>query len=214
MTVAPPLWALVAIRSSTGKQRLAGRLDQGQRRQLVMAMAEDVLSALVASPQLAGVALTTQDPELAGLAERLGTQIIPDPGEGGLNGALSHACDVLMAEGAQSVLIVHGDVPELTPADIAELCTAHEGGVTIARAASDGGTNGLLLSPPDVIALQFGVDSCAAHVSATQNAGLRPKVLAIAGLNHDIDEPEDLALLAASGSDGKAAGFARALATC
>lgn len=177
-------------------------------------MAEDVLSALVAAPQIAGVALVTEDPELGDLAQQLGVQTIVDPGKGGLNGALSHGRDVLMERGARSLLVVHGDVPALSPADIAEFCHAHEGGVTIARAASDGGTNGLLLSPPDAISFQFGPQSCAAHLSAAQNIGLAPKVLAIAGLSHDIDKPQDLGLLAHSGSNGKAAQFARSLASC
>jgi 2-phospho-L-lactate guanylyltransferase len=207
-----PLWALVAIRSSAGKQRLAGVLDEGQRRELVMVMAGDVLSALLAAPEITRVALVTEDAELGELAQALGAQVIPDPGQGGLNGALSHGRDVLVEEGAQSLLIVHGDVPAITSADIAALCAAHDGGVTIARATSDGGTNGLLLTPPEAIALHFGPDSCAAHLAAAEKAGFAAKVLAIAGLSHDIDEPRDLGLLAASASDGKAARLARAWA--
>jgi 2-phospho-L-lactate guanylyltransferase len=212
MTVRPPLWALVAIRSSAGKQRLAGVLDDGQRRELVMAMAGDVLDALVSAPEVAGVALVTEDSELGELAQALGAKVIPDPGQGGLNGALAHGRDVLAEEGAQSLLIVHGDVPAITAADIAALCAAHEGGVTVARATSDGGTNGLLLTPPDAVDLHFGPDSCAAHVAAAKKAGIHPQVLAITGLSHDIDEPSDLGLLAASASEGKAARLARAWA--
>ncbi len=212
MTVCPPLWALVAIRSSAGKQRLAGVLDEAQRHALVLAMAEDVLAALLASPQITGVALVTEDAQLGEMAQAMGAQIIPDPGEGGLNGALAHGRAVLVEEGAQSLLIVHGDVPAIAAADIAAMCAAHDGGVTIAPATSDGGTNGLLLTPPDAIALHFGKDSCAAHVAAAEKAGFAAKVLVIAGLSHDIDEAEDLGLLAVSASEGKAARLARTLA--
>lgn len=206
-----PVWALVAIRSSAGKRRLAGVLDDGQRRELVMAMAEDVLAALGRSSGLAGFALTTADPDLAALGRKMGARILHEEGEGGLNSALEHARDRLIADGAACLLILHGDVPAVTPADIEALLAAQDGPVTIARAESDGGTNGLLLSPANAIPLHFGPNSCDAHRAAAARNGFSAKVLAIAGLSRDIDQPEDLAHLAAGPAMGKAAGIARAL---
>lgn len=208
-----PLWALVAVRSGVGKQRLAGVLDPAQRRTLVMAMAADVLSALAASPEVDGIAVTTADPDLAALGENLGARIIMErAGAGGLNAALADAAALLRAGGAQSLLILHGDVPSVTPADIAQLVAGHEAGVTIARAGNDGGTNALLLTPPDAISLHFGKDSCTAHLSAAATRGIAARVLAIPGLCYDIDEPEDLRQLAAGSGEGRAAQLARELA--
>jgi 2-phospho-L-lactate guanylyltransferase len=208
-----PLWALVAVRSGLGKQRLAGVLDPEQRRALVMAMAGDVLVALVASPEVDGIAVTTADPDLAALAQGFGSRIIMErDGAGGLNAALSHAAALLKADGANSLLIVHGDVPTVTPGDIATLVAAHTHGITIARAVSDGGTNALLLTPPDAIALHFGKDSCAAHLAAADEGRIAARVLAIPGLSADIDEPEDLRQLAAGTGEGRAAQLARDLA--
>ena len=206
-----PLWALVAVRSGVGKQRLAGVLDPAQRRALVLAMTGDVLEALAASPGIDGVAVTTTDPDLAALAGQFGARIIMEQGSGGLNAALSHASGLLMADGVATLLILHGDVPTVTPGDIAALLAGHQRGVTIARAASDGGTNALLLTPPDAIPLHFGKDSCAAHLAAANQAGIAARTLAIPGLSYDIDEPEDLAQLAKGSGEGRAARFAREL---
>ncbi len=207
-----PLWALVAVRSGVGKQRLAGVLDPTQRRALVMAMATDVLAALAASPAVDGFAVTTADPDLAALGAQMGARIIMErDGAGGLNGALEDAAALLIADGARSLLILHGDVPTVTPGDIAALLADHETGVTIARADSDGGTNALLLTPADAITLHFGKDSCAAHLTAASEAGIAARALAIPGLSADIDEPEDLRQLAAGAGEGRAALLAREL---
>ena len=206
-----PLWALVAVRSGLGKQRLAGILDPGQRRALVMAMAQDVLAALAACPAIDGVALTTADPDLAALGQRLGARIIVEQGAGGLNAALAHARGLLMADGARSLLILHGDVPTVTPADLEALLQGHAGGVTVARADSDGGTNALLLTPPDAIALHCGADSCAVHLEAARKTAIPARALSIPGLAYDNDQPDDLRQLAQGSAPGLAAQLARSL---
>lgn len=208
--IEPPVWALVPVRSGTGKQRLAGVLDAGQRRALVMAMAEDVLAALAATPAIAGIALVTTDEHLAALGRRYGARIIEDGGQGGLNGALLQAAGQVAGWGARSLLIVHGDVPMATPPDFEALFAGHAGGVTIARAASDGGTNALLLTPPGAIPFRFGGNSCAQHLAEAEKAGIPAAVLAIPGLSYDIDRPEDLQRLAAA--KGRAARLVRAAA--
>jgi len=204
-----PLWALIAVRSGMGKKRLSGLLDEEQRARIVRAMIGDVLGALAASPSVDGVAVTTADPELAALAQSHGARIIPEEGTSGLNGALERAGAILAADGASSLLIMHADVPEVTSADVEALVARHNGAVTIARAESDGGTNALLLSPPDVIRLHFGAESCAAHLAAAHEAGIAADALAIAGLSRDIDNPEDLRRLARGPNCGEAAKLAR-----
>lgn len=207
--VARPLWALVAIRSSAGKRRLSSVLDDAERRELVMAMAEDVLMALTAAMDVDGVALTTADPDLFRLGQRLGVRIIPEEGEGGLNEALTRARSELLQDGVASLLVVHGDVPDVTPADIALLVRSGRSAVTMVRASKDGGTNALLLTPPDAIPFQFGADSCAAHVTAAETAGVAASIVVVPGLSRDIDDPDDLAELAHCRRSGRASQFAR-----
>lgn len=204
MTVAQPLWALVPLRGGAGKQRLSTLLNADQRRNLVFAMAQDVLRALADVPEIAGIAVTTSDAELAAMAESFGAVIISDEGCEGLNAALHHAAGVLQREmGAGSLLVMHGDLPLASRDAIQSLIAGHEGGVTVARAARDGGSNALLLSPPDVITFHFGADSCAAHLEAARLAGFSTaRALAIPGLSDDIDEEQDLRAFACSDAVG------------
>ncbi len=65
---------------------------------------------------------------------------------------LAAAARTLKAEGARGMLVLPGDIPAVTAAEIAELLAGHgEGRAVSLVAAYDGqGTNALLASPPDV----------------------------------------------------------------
>ncbi len=58
------------------------------------------------------------------------------------------------------------------------------------------GTNALLLAPADVIEPSFGPGSCARHLAAAEAAAVTHAVERVAGLEHDVDTPEDLVALA------------------
>jgi 2-phospho-L-lactate guanylyltransferase len=65
------------------------------------------------------------------------------------------------------------------------------------------GTNALLLAPTDVLQPAFGEGSFVRHVAQAVALGLDFRVLRLPGLAADIDQPRDLARLAAAmrGSD-------------
>jgi len=54
------------------------------------------------------------------------------------------------------------------------------------------GTNGLLLTPPDVIAPAFGPGSRARHSDAATAAGARVEVAELTGFAFDVDTRDDL----------------------
>ena len=56
--------------TSEAKQRLAGVLDLAQRRQLALAMFEQVLTTLAAMRELAGIRVVTVDPAGCAIAAR------------------------------------------------------------------------------------------------------------------------------------------------
>jgi 2-phospho-L-lactate guanylyltransferase len=64
--------------------------------------------------------------------------------------------------------------------------------VAIVPADAGGGTNALLLYPPDVIAPSFGPDSFAAHLRAAEAAGAAVQVVSDPALGFDLDTPDDL----------------------
>ena len=58
------IWAVIPVKElGAAKQRLAGALDPALRRELALAMLEDVLDCVAAVPQLAGIIVATVDPE-------------------------------------------------------------------------------------------------------------------------------------------------------
>jgi len=118
--------------------------------------------------------------------------------EAGLCHAYSAVAADLLTRGASTMLLLPADIPLVTKSDIQALLAQHTcPGVSLAAAGSDGGTNALLVSPPNIIAPAFGDNSCQRHSAHAREQGLEPVVLNTAGLNLDIDTLEDIyALLA------------------
>ena len=188
-------WALVPVKRLQGaKKRLSDKLSESERSSLAGAMLTDVLNALEEANSLDGIALVTRDEDAVAMAANRGHRVIPDPEAGGLNEALSHAVDTLKVSGATTILVIHGDVPAVTGAEIDRLLAAEDQSpfVTLAPALTDGGTNGMVLSPPDIIPLHYGADSAALHLGAAKQAGINTKSLELRGLGLDIDHSADL----------------------
>lgn len=198
--------ALIPVKAATaGKERLAQLLTPAERAALVRAMLHDVTAALLASGLLRRVAVTSPDAAMLALAERLGALPLPEPpAGGGLNAALAAAIARLAAAGADAVLVVQGDVPQLRPADVAALVTGPASGCVRAAPSADGGTSALLLRPADVIAPAFGAGSFARHRAAALAAGVAFERCDLPALAWDIDRPEDIARLLDTGQSGHA----------
>ena len=197
-------WALVPAKPpALAKTRLAGVLDARERACLVQAMLDDLLRSLARVPSLGGVALVTREPRLAGS----GVRCIADPG-GGLNEALAHGCRVLTRDGAHRVLLIAGDTPLTTAAEIGLVLDAgSDADVVLVPDAAGRGTNAMLLSPPTALAPAFGPDSFARHARHAGRRGLRTRMLGLAGIGLDIDEPRDLLRLRAHVAHRGAYGF-------
>jgi 2-phospho-L-lactate guanylyltransferase len=185
--------ALIPVRAA-GKERLAGVLTPHQRAVLVRAMLTDVVTALHRCPFLRTVAVVSPDAAILALAAELGTVPIGEPpGAGGLNGALAVGLAHRAAAGAEGVLIVPGDLPQMRADDIAALLTNLPAAPCVrAVPAADGGTGALLLCPPGIIAPAFGPDSFARHAAAAHAAGATFERLEPPSLLRDVDRPQDL----------------------
>jgi len=122
--------------------------------------------------------------------------------EVGLCHAYSAAANDLKAQGARTMLLLPADIPLVTRADIQTLLAGHTyPGVSLATAGSDGGTNALLVSPPDIIAPAFGDNSCQRHIAGAREQGCQPTVLHHSGCSLDIDTEEDIRGLLAVGRE-------------
>jgi 2-phospho-L-lactate guanylyltransferase len=195
--MARTLAVLPVKRFELAKTRLGDALPLAERRRLAQAMVADVLAALLGAPELAAVAVVTNEDTVAALARRAGAAVLADPHESGQTAAALVGVEHALAGGFERVLLVPGDCPGLDGATLRELLApaAAPPAVTIVADRHGLGTNALLLAPPDVIEPGFGADSFERHRQRAQAAGAVWRVAELPGLELDIDTPDDLAAL-------------------
>jgi len=189
------LWAVVPVKErASAKERLAPMLPPEIRQALALAMLEDVLEALSAAPGIAGLLVVTVDPESRLMAARYGGRVIEAGARGGHTGAVAAAARLLAAEGRPGMLTLPGDIPLVTPAEIAQLLAAHPPApsFTIVPSHDEQGSNAVACSPPGAVPLRFGENSFYPHLRAAEARGIRPTVLHLPGIALDIDNPEDV----------------------
>ena len=189
------LWAVFPVKErGLAKERLAPVLPPQMRQAFALAMLEDVLSALTATPGIPGILVVTVDPEASRLAERYGARLVEAGARNGHTGAVAAAARLLAAEGRAGMLTVPGDIPLVTPAELAELLAAHQPApsFTIVPSHDKRGSNAIACSPPDAVPLRFGENSFYPHLRAAEAQGIKPNVLHLPGIALDIDNPEDV----------------------
>jgi 2-phospho-L-lactate/phosphoenolpyruvate guanylyltransferase len=193
------LWAVVPVKElERAKMRLAPLLPPESRQALMLAMLEDVLEALAATPGLAGLAVVTVDQRAGEVAAKYGARLIEAGARDGHTGAVAAAARVLAEEGCSGMLTLPGDIPLVTAAEIASLVAAHASApaFTIAPSRDQRGSNAVICSPPNAVPLRFGEDSFFPHLRAAEARGIRPTVLRLPGIALDVDTPEDLTAFA------------------
>ena len=201
------IWAVLPIkRTDQAKQRLRGALSPAGRQELVIAMFQDVLDALVAAPGLAGIAVVTEDPAIDCYARQAGCRILTEATATGHTGAVMAAARLLAAEGRDGMLTLPGDIPLVTAGEIATLLAAHRlaPSFTIAPSHDELGSNAIIMSPPDVMTLRFGDDSFHPHCQAATASGLTPTIVRLPGFAGDLDSPDDIQRFMASASKTRA----------
>jgi 2-phospho-L-lactate guanylyltransferase len=193
--------AVLPVKSfGRAKQRLGDAVPGDGRRELAAAMVTDVLAALAAVPAIERVIVVTAEPGAARAAEAEGAEVVHDPEETGQSAAAARGVDRAVAHGAGRVLLVPGDCPALSPAEVSDLLErpAAPPHVTIVPDRHGTGTNALLLAPPDAVAPAFGAGSFARHAALARGAGAAVKVAVLPSLGLDVDTPDDLAALRAA----------------
>jgi 2-phospho-L-lactate guanylyltransferase len=188
---------LIPVKDLRGaKQRLSDVLSQEQRTLLAEAMLADVVSAITDWKQHPPVALVTSYPPAIELARLSGFEIIRDAENGGETGAIAMATQVVTERGARETMVVPGDMPLLTAAELAEVYAAAPAeGVLLVPSSDMRGSNAVLRRPADLIPLRFGNDSFVPHREAARATGKPVVVRQVEGIGLDIDTPADLAAL-------------------
>jgi 2-phospho-L-lactate guanylyltransferase len=177
---------------AAAKTRLAPVLDDAEREALAKRLLERVLA--VAHAACGDVVVITPSEALGPLVAAAGARLAHQRGMG-LNAGLEQARREALADGIETLIVLHGDLPNLSTDDVAALLGAvpELGGVAIAPDRVGGGTNGLALRPPDAIAFRFGVGSLVAHHAAAAAGGVAIVEVHRPGLAFDLDTPADLA---------------------
>lgn len=157
--------AVVALKPlATAKSRF-GDLDDGLRRRLVWAMAQDTLRALVTSVDRT-VLVTAEPTATQRLADvDLPVEVVAEPSEpGGLDAAFSTGIRRLGEHGCPLVACVMADLPSLTPTAVrAVLDAARRADAPVfVRDADDLGTT-VLVGDPAVVVPRFGGASAQRH---------------------------------------------------
>jgi 2-phospho-L-lactate/phosphoenolpyruvate guanylyltransferase len=182
-------WAVIPVKPPPErKSRLAAMLDRDARDALVLRMARHVAQAAARTPGIDRVAFVA--PSAEGLPED--TPVLVDEGRG-LSAAAAGALGQLGE--ASRVVIIAGDLPLVTPAELEPLAAAQPGIVAIAPDRHGRGTNALSLPLPHAaaFAFAFGEDSFARHCAEVRRLGLELAIVRGDGLARDVDEPADLA---------------------
>lgn len=203
-------WALVPLkRLDRAKRRLAPALTPESRADLVLAMFTDVLEALAGVRSIARILLVSNEPEAGSLFHPANVEVFYSAPSEGMNRELEQAAAYAWSQGAQQVLIVHGDLPYLTARAIGKfLTTAPPDGMRAAACKLGSGTNVLLLPLPLRIPLVFGRHSLQRFQRLAEGVGQHFDIVRDLRLAADIDDQADFARLSTTAHDGPRPGSA------
>jgi 2-phospho-L-lactate guanylyltransferase len=187
------VWAVVPLKNiRRAKQRLASLLTPNERSELMLAMVGDVLDALIQTPDLAGILLVSRAPEAADLAHQYGCELYAEAAGADLSESVQAAGGYLMANrNARGTLIVPGDLPLISAADVATILDQHQH-ITLVPDSEGDGTNCVVSSPPNLIRYRFDGHSFKPHAEAAYGIGITPRIVRNEAFGIDVDTPRDL----------------------
>jgi 2-phospho-L-lactate/phosphoenolpyruvate guanylyltransferase len=180
-------------RLALAKTRLRGAVPGSRHDRLVLAMARDTLTAILACPLVQRVLVVTDDDVAAAMVAEVGAVRVPDGPGPGINAALARGA---RRAGGVPVVALTADLPALRPADLAGALRAlggHRRGFVPDTAAT--GTVLLAARTGTDLDPRFGPGSARAHAAsgAVLLDGDWPT------LRRDVDTAADLAAAGALG---------------
>lgn len=183
---------------SRAKQRLAMDLSGPDRASLAQAMLEDVFDVVAAVREIDAIFVVSSEPLALARARGLGWEVIPESRQRSESDSVDFASDWCADRGVSALLRLPIDIPLVEPDNIEVLFEELEAPPAAVLVPSrDGtGTNALLRTPPTLFPSHFGPGSFARHLAEAKGCGARAKVMRNPRLELDVDDLEDLRLLA------------------
>lgn len=179
--------------SLQSKRRLAPVFNQRERARYARYLYRRTLAFFTDHFPREHISVVTPSRAMAAIAKTYGATVILEPGTAGLSAAAAFAAEWSTRHGFDAQLLIPADIAELSTQEIDLLLTTLDNrpSVTVC-AATDGGTNALLTSPPDVIDFSFGFRSSRRHLLLARQRGIPCRLLRLHNLSRDIDTPADL----------------------
>lgn len=193
------LWAIVPVKPlRRGKSRLANVLSFNERTDLNRHLLQNTLDTLNRIPEIEQMLVVSRDSEALALARELGARTVQENRNSDLNIALARATVVAKSYATRGVLILPVDLPLITPEDIQTMLdrVGKPPVVVVAPDRAYDGTNALLVCPAGLIEYQYGEGSFERHCDLAKEVGARLEICELPSLALDLDNPEDLELVA------------------
>ena len=187
-------WTLVPLRGiAGGKSRLAPVLDAAARAVLNRFLLVHTLGVIGQwRGDLARCLLVSPCEEALEIAHGAGALVLREQA-GGLNAALAFGAAQAARRGADKLLIVACDLPELNADALAALAepaaASKHAGLAPDRAGT--GTNALVVDADAADIFAFGVDSCRRHLAAFRRISHQSALCRRMELAFDLDTPQD-----------------------
>ncbi len=188
------MWIVIPVkRFALAKNRLNTVLTSAERESLAQVMLNDVIRAVANARLVSGILLVSNEMRAKYIVERAGGLFLKSI-ESGVSIAFKQASDWLLRHGQRTAFMIPSDIPTIESSEVDSLIAAHSAGksVTIIPDRHYGGTNGLIVSPPDIINYHFGSNSFSLHINAAEEVGIKPTVKISPGVALDIDSQPDL----------------------
>ncbi|MBL1435221.1 MAG: 2-phospho-L-lactate guanylyltransferase [Rhodobacteraceae bacterium] len=166
------------------KTRLSEVLTDGVRARLAMALFRRTLDFLAEAQPDVDVLVVSESEVIEAEVKGFFLRQVST----GLSEAVTEGAAWAVAEGYAAICVLPADLADPSAEDLARLL-ALGAGISIAP-AHDGGTNALLVSPPDAISFHYGKGSCLAHQRAA--AGRPCTIIPLESFRYDIDTSDDL----------------------
>ena len=191
-------WALIPVkRFDVGKSRLRKVFTLQELVLLNISLFQSTFLKVKDSGQFAHILVVSRDDDALAWTKANHGESLHEEGEESLNSALAQGLDWIASQGAGSVLILPTDIPLLTVDDLFSLCAyqPEDPGMLIVPDHTQLGTNALLLTRPNLLKPQFGVNSFQAHCQQAERAHIHQTIYLNKHIQQDIDTPDDLALI-------------------
>ena len=193
------LWAIVPVKPlRRGKSRLADVLTSTERTDLNRYLLENTIHTLKGIREIEQVLVISRDSEALAMARDLGARTVQENRRSDLNVALARATVVAQTYITRGVLILPVDLPLVTIEDVQAMLerVGQPPVVVVAPDRSYNGTNALLVCPAGLIEYEYGPGSFERHCDRAKAVGARLEICELPSLSLDLDNPEDLELVA------------------